>query len=54
MIAPHLEGEVTTEMACDKDLAFYRKAMRHLFALCQLWFAWKTGKKPPGLKEILG
>ena len=38
----------------DADIEFYRKAMRHIFALFQLWFVWKTGKQPPGPKDIFG
>ena len=47
------EGGEETQAPPDRDIEFHRKMMRHIFAMCQLWFVWRTGKKPPGLKDIL-
>ena len=44
----------TVTIPHNRNLEFYRKLIRHVFGICQLVYEWRTGDKPPGVKELLG
>ena len=50
-VKPHI---IPDDDITQRNLDFYRKLMRHIFAICQLVFEWRTGVKPPGVKDLLG
>jgi len=34
------------------DRHHYIKLVRSVLAICQILYAWKTGSKPPGIRDI--
>ena len=36
-----------------RDLEYYRRLVQLVIALCSLVYEWRTGEKPPKLRDVL-